>query len=60
MKMTGDCDDQNPCDEMYGSPHKGSIRFPHWDSVLPQSIPAPGLLSPGECSFSMALVRKQI
>ena len=22
MKMTGDCDDPNPCDEMYGSPHK--------------------------------------
>ena len=22
MKMTGDCDDQNPCDEMYGSPSK--------------------------------------
>ena len=22
MKITGDCDDSNPCDEMYGSPHK--------------------------------------
>ena len=22
MKMTGDCDDPNPCDAMYGSPHK--------------------------------------
>ena len=22
MKMTGDCDDLNPCDEMYRSPHK--------------------------------------
>ena len=22
MKMNGDCDDLNPCDEMYGSPHK--------------------------------------
>ena len=46
-----DCDDLNPCDEMYGSPHKESTRFPTWDSVLPQSILAPGLLSVVDSSF---------
>ena len=60
MKMAGDYDDLNPCDEMYGSPTQGTIRFPTWDSVLPQSIPALGLLSVVESSFLVLLVQKQI
>ena len=39
---------------------QGSIRFPHCDSALPQSIPAFGQLSAGVSSFSMFLVRKPI
>ena len=39
---------------------QGSIRFPHWYSVLPQSIHSLGLLSPGESSFLLLSVRKHI
>ena len=58
--MTGDYDELNPCDEMYGSPHKELIVSPTWDSVVPQNIPALDLLSVAESSFSVPLAQKRI
>ena len=60
MKMAGDYDDPNPCDEMYGSPHKELIVSRPGVLFLFPRIPALGLLSVVESSFLVLLVQKQI